>query len=244
MIRGNDLELYDRHAHQWWQPRQRFSRSLHGVNQHRLQQIHAKYGTDLHGLQIADLGCGGGLMSVPLVAAGACVISIDRSAPSLRCAQAHAVPRPCRGDLRRLPLASGWADLVLLADVVEHVRPLLPVLAAAAALLRPGGRCYITTIDRSRLAALLAVRVREGLGLVPAGTHDARLFVRPGELIALGARCGLRLERTQASDIDLLRTATRWQVTLRPGRQIRAAYTCWLVRADADSPLPRPGQSL
>ena len=69
-----------------------------------------------------------------------------------------------------------------LADVVEHVRDPAVALAQAARLLRPGGACYVSTINRTAKARWLAVHVAEGVGLIPRGTHDAELFVSPAEL--------------------------------------------------------------
>jgi 2-polyprenyl-6-hydroxyphenyl methylase/3-demethylubiquinone-9 3-methyltransferase len=95
-------------------------------------------------------------------------------------------------DARACPLAEASADLVLLADVVEHVADWRAALGEAARLLRPGGVLYVNTINRTARARWLAVHVAEGLRLLPRGTHDAAMFVRPEELSAAAAAVGLR----------------------------------------------------
>src|SRR5690606_22381498 len=195
----NDLDLYDRFADQWWDPSSAAFRSLHNVKRHYLAVLAEAWGERLDGQRIADLGCGGGLLAIPLAERGAEVVGIDRSLPSLAVARRAAERRglACRftaGDIADAPLAGASCDAVVLSDVLEHVADPAAVIAECRRLLRPGGRLFVTTINRTRRAHLLAVTLAEGLGLVPRGTHDPAMFVRPAELRAMAEQVGLQVD--------------------------------------------------
>jgi len=227
----NDLALYDRHAADWWDATHPFSRSLHSINGHRLTQVQTRWRDRLPGALVLDLGCGGGLMAEPLARAGAQVLGVDLSLESLRAAVAHRGadgPRYLRGDVRRPPFASGCADLVLCADVVEHVDGWQQIITAVAALLRPGGECYINTINRTFRARWLAVHLIEGLGLVPRGTHDPARFVTPAEITATAANCGLVVDAWVGQRLRLWRTLRTWTVCVHDGPSMALGYSAWL----------------
>jgi 2-polyprenyl-6-hydroxyphenyl methylase/3-demethylubiquinone-9 3-methyltransferase len=223
MTRRNDLELYEEHAWSWWTGRSRFFRSLRSVGAFHLGLIEREWGDDLAGARIADLGCGGGTMALALEERGAHVTGIDRSPKSI--AAAHSQAR-CRGlsseflcgDLCRTPLPAQQFDFVVMSDVLEHLETPDLALSEAGRLLRPGGRLFVNTFDRSRASAIVVVHVAEGLGLVPRGTHDARLFVRPEELVEYARSAGLRRERLVWERPALLRSALTWTVHLRAAR--------------------------
>lgn len=236
MIAGqrNDLGLYDRHADAWWDERGRFAATLHGVNELRLQHLHARFGGDMRGLVVADLGCGGGLLAEPMARMGATVVGIDRSERSLAAARAHAGGLPGLryelGDARDPPLPAGCADLVTCADLLEHVDGWPEVLVAAARLLRPGGQVYVSTLNRTAASRWLAVHVAEGLRLIPPGTHDPARLIRPDELLAAAASAGLTRPQLLGQRLRLFATLRRWAIRLSPGDSTALGYACWLER--------------
>jgi 2-polyprenyl-6-hydroxyphenyl methylase/3-demethylubiquinone-9 3-methyltransferase len=68
------------------------------------------------------------------------------------------------------------------------------VVQACAALVRPGGWVFFSTINRNPLSFLLAiVGVEYVLRMLPRGTHRWDRFIRPDELRRMAARSGLRL---------------------------------------------------
>lgn len=231
----NDLTLYERHAQGWWQePAHAAFRSLRQVKALRLEQLEREWGGRLAAARVVDLGCGGGLLALPLAERGARVVGVDLSEGSLRAARSEARRRGIaasflRADLRRVPLRSGSADLVLLSDVLEHVTDPASAVSEAARLLRPGGGLFVNTFDRSRAAALWVVHVAEGLALVPKGTHDARMFVRPAELESYARAARLRPVRLQRESPALLRTLLSWTIHLRESRR-GYAYTAFLEK--------------
>jgi 2-polyprenyl-6-hydroxyphenyl methylase/3-demethylubiquinone-9 3-methyltransferase len=238
----NDLDLYERNAAQWWDANAFAFRSLHSVKRFHvalLDEILAEAGetTRLDGATVVDLGCGGGLFGLPVAARGARVFGVDISHRSLLAGRVEADRRAAsarfvRGDMRRVPLRTGCADLVLLSDVLEHTHDPELAVSEAARLLRPGGALFVNTIDRGFLAALLVVHVAEGLGLVPRGTHDPALFLAPADVAAMAADAGLRLERLQHESAALLRTLRSRTVHLRKSRR-GFGYTAWFRKAGA-----------
>ena len=225
MAQTNDLTLYDRHADQWWDARSKAFRSLHRVNEFRTALLTEWLGTNLEGQVAVDLGCGGGLLCAHLESCGARWIGVDLSFESLKTGQGRLGRRFARADVAHVPLKSGCADLVLAADVLEHVKDTRAVLAEAARLLKPGGALYVNTINRTRRAKLLAVDLAEGVGLVPRGTHDAALFVDPDELRAEAWHLRLSLEELQGESVDVIRTVRSWAIALRRSNDISVGYS-------------------
>jgi 2-polyprenyl-6-hydroxyphenyl methylase/3-demethylubiquinone-9 3-methyltransferase len=225
---GNDLELYERNAGSWWDARSPAFRSLHAVNDHRLRVLHNWLGERFEGRVVADFGCGGGLLALPLSQSGARVVGIDLSAASLAQAREHVAGAFVRADAQRAPLADASVDVVLLADVLEHVPDSAAVLREAARVLRPGGAAFVNTLNRTWRARLLAVQLAEGVRLIPPGTHAAELFIRPDELAQRAWSCGLSLEALQGESVNLLRTVRTWAISLRPSADVSVGYSALL----------------
>ena len=233
----NDLDYYERHATDWWNPESRRFRSLRSVKGYHLGLLR---GLDSSsggppGL-VLDLGCGGGLLSVPLADGARRVVGVDRSGASVRAAR-DAVPtgRRCRfvrADLLRAPFASRCADLVLLCDVLEHVEDWRAAVREAARLVRRGGHLFVNTINATARARFVAVTLGEGVGLIPRGTHDPRLFVRPRELAEAAETAGLGLVRLQGEAPRLLPTLRSWSIHLRSARSLAVSYNALFRRPE------------
>ncbi|MCE9595420.1 MAG: bifunctional 2-polyprenyl-6-hydroxyphenol methylase/3-demethylubiquinol 3-O-methyltransferase UbiG [Planctomycetes bacterium] len=232
-VGANDLELYERAAHAWWDPRAREFRSLRAVQAARFPVLASKWGARLDGARVVDLGCGGGLLSAPLVAVGARVIGVDVSGASLRAARARIDANFVRADMRNVPLANACADFVVVADVLEHVEDPEHVVAEAARLLRPGGELFVSTLNATWRARVLAVWLAEGVGLVPRGTHAARLFVAPSRLVALAAEHGLASVELWGESLRLGRTLASWTIELAPSRDLSVVYCARFVKGGA-----------
>jgi 2-polyprenyl-6-hydroxyphenyl methylase/3-demethylubiquinone-9 3-methyltransferase len=231
-VQRNDLDLYERHADDWWDDRSDAFRSLHGVNRFRARLVEEWFGERIPGARVVDLGCGGGLLARPMLERGASVVGVDLSHQSLRAARAKLDGRSLfvRGDANRAPLRAGCADLVLLADVLEHVTDPTTPLREAARLLRPGGLVYVNTINDSLRARWLAVTVAEGLGLVPRGTHDPAYFIAPAALERMAGEVGLRTLRVQGEAPALLKTIRRWTIELRKSSSSAVTYSALLEK--------------
>jgi 2-polyprenyl-6-hydroxyphenyl methylase/3-demethylubiquinone-9 3-methyltransferase len=181
----------------WWDPAGPAG-VLHAMNPARIGFYLAALERP-RGRLVLDAGCGGGLVAKSLAEAGAVVVGVDRLPACVEVAR-RAVPagfRPAVAELERLPFADASFDAVVAADVLEHVPDLPAAVAELARVLRPGGSFLFDTINRTPWAWLTALLGAERLaGLVPRGTHDWRLFIRPAELDLLLRRAGLAAAAT------------------------------------------------
>ncbi len=190
-----ETERFNRLSATWWDSLGPM-RPLHVVNALRLnyvvEQIASHLGRDsasaLSGLRILDVGCGGGLMSEALARLGAQVVGVDASPGNVAAARLHARSQNITVDYRLGEPAEVLApeerfDVVLALEVVEHVSDVPAFLATAAALLAPGGMLFVSTIDRTFKSFVVAIIGAEYLlRVLPRGTHQWSMFVRPKEL--------------------------------------------------------------
>ena len=191
----NDLTIYDRVADSWWSDDIRWVRTLKNLVPGRLKWFDQQI--DWQGRDVLDLGCAGGFMAEALAARGANVTGIDPAMGAIAAARAHARAQGLRigydvGWGEALPYADASFDAVVCVDVLEHVADLSLVLAEVARTLRPGGLFLFDTINRNPLARLATITVAEDLlRLLPRGTHDPAMFIKPVELRAAMQGAGL-----------------------------------------------------
>ena len=154
----------------------------------------------LSGLNILDIGCGGGILAEPMARLGASVTGIDATAPAIDAARAHAelsglpITYECR-TAEDLAASGAKYDVIYASEVIEHVTDRALFAHAIADMLVPGGTVVITTINRTLASLALAKFALEYvLRMVPAGTHDPARFVRPDELRNEFAAAGIILD--------------------------------------------------
>ncbi len=182
----NDLTIYDTVADQWWSDDIRWVRTLKNLVPGRLAWFDRRI--DWQGKDVLDLGCAGGFMAEALAQRGAQVTGIDPASDAIDAARAHARQHglPIGYDVgvgEALPYDSASFDAVVCVDVLEHVADLHMVLAEVARSLRPGGLFLFDTINRNPLARLATITIAENvLRLLPRGTHDPAMFIKPSEL--------------------------------------------------------------
>jgi 2-polyprenyl-6-hydroxyphenyl methylase/3-demethylubiquinone-9 3-methyltransferase len=191
----NDLTIYDAAAERWWSDDIRWVRTLRNMVPGRLRW----FDRHMHWADrdVLDLGCAGGFMAEALARRGARVTGIDPASEAIAAAQRHAgeAELDIRYDVgvgEDLPYADASFDVVVCVDVLEHVADLPTVIGEVARVLRPGGTFLYDTINRNALSRLVVVRLAEDiLRLLPRGTHDPALFIRPRELSAELEAAGL-----------------------------------------------------
>jgi 2-polyprenyl-6-hydroxyphenyl methylase / 3-demethylubiquinone-9 3-methyltransferase len=209
-----ELRRFEQLASEWWDERGKL-RALHAINPARLAFIveevkrwRSGQGPAirvLDGLDVADIGCGGGILSEPLTRLGASVTGIDPIEESVGVAKAHAQGMGLSITYRTataedLEREGRVFDAVVASEVVEHVADVPSFLRTCRSLCKPGGLLILTTLNRTAksygLAILAAERV---LGLVPPGTHDWKKFIKPEELDRALEEAGFK--RTSLSGI-------------------------------------------
>jgi 2-polyprenyl-6-hydroxyphenyl methylase/3-demethylubiquinone-9 3-methyltransferase len=199
-----ELQKFSDLAHRWWDPSSEF-RPLHEINPLRLEWINAR--APLAGKTVVDIGCGGGILAESMARKGAEVTGIDLSEKALKVADLHSLESGVRVRYELIAaeeLAArepGRFDVVTCMEMLEHVPDPAAVVRACAALVKPGGKVFFSTINRNPKAYLFAVIGAEYLlRLLPKGTHDYAKFITPAELAQYARSAGL--------DVDSLKGMT------------------------------------
>jgi len=197
-----ELAKFSQLAHRWWDQEGEF-RPLHQINPLRLEWIDSL--VRLHDQQVVDIGCGGGILAEAMARKGAQVLGVDLAGKSLRVAQLHALeaqtPRVSYREIGAEDLAAerpGQFDVVTCMEMLEHVPDPQSVVRACAALVKPGGWVFFSTINRSPKSFLFAILGAEYvLNLLPRGTHEYKKLIRPAELAAGARASGLELRQAR-----------------------------------------------
>ncbi|WP_330970381.1 bifunctional 2-polyprenyl-6-hydroxyphenol methylase/3-demethylubiquinol 3-O-methyltransferase UbiG, partial [Lysobacter sp. A3-1-A15] len=101
-------------------------------------------------------------------------------------------------------------DAITCMEMLEHVPDPGAIIDACATLLKPGGKLFLSTLNRTPAAFALAIVGAEYIArLLPKGTHQYRDFIKPSELAAWLRAAGLRLEDVSGLMYEPWRNAAR-----------------------------------
>lgn len=198
-VNEDEIAKFEKIASQWWDLSGDF-KPLHQINplrvqficQHIAQQDHNTHASNgLYDKQVIDVGCGGGILSESLAKLGAKVTGIDMGTEPLNVAKLHALETGLSINYQRITAeekaleSHGQFDVVTCMEMLEHVPDPESVIQACAALVKPGGLIFFSTLNKSIKSYLLAILAAEKIfKLVPEGTHDHDKFIRPSQLIS------------------------------------------------------------
>ena len=213
-----ELAKFSELAHRWWDPTSEF-KPLHQINPLRLDWIERLLGAGgVHGKSVLDVGCGGGILAEAMARRGAAaVLGIDLAVKALKVAQLHALEAGVQNiDYREVAVEALAAvqpasfDVVTCMEMLEHVPDPASVVRACAALVKPGGQVFFSTLNRNAKSFLFAIVGAEHvLNLLPKGTHEYAKFIRPSELGQACRDAGLRLDHTRGMQYNPL-TGRYW----------------------------------
>lgn len=184
----NEIAKFEAVASRWWDLDGEF-KPLHRINPLRLGYISERAG-GLFGKTVLDVGCGGGILAESMAREGATVTGLDMGAEPLQVARLHALESGVKVDYvqrtveEHAALNPAGYDVVTCMEMLEHVPDPQSVVRACAALVKPGGHVFFSTLNRNAKSWLMAVVGAEYvLRMVPKGTHDAKKFIKPSELL-------------------------------------------------------------
>jgi 2-polyprenyl-6-hydroxyphenyl methylase/3-demethylubiquinone-9 3-methyltransferase len=204
-----ELAKFSDLAHRWWDPESEF-RPLHQINPLRLDWINGL--CPVNGLKTVDVGCGGGILTESLARKGAQALGIDLSSKALKVAQLHALEAETPGVKYRevsaeslAAEAPGQFDMVTCMEMLEHVPDPSSIVRACAAMVKPGGWVFFSTLNRNAKSFMLAIVGAEYvLGMLPRGTHEYAKMLRPSELAGFCRAAGLDLRQTRGMSYNPL----------------------------------------
>ncbi len=195
-INKEEIQKFSNLANEWWDVNGKF-KPLHMFNPTRISYITEKikyhFNTNnnktnfLKGLEILDIGCGGGLISEPMTRLGGNVTGIDASEKNIKIAKLHAKNNNLKINyINKSPEQLSETkkfDIILNLEVVEHVDNLKLYLKSCSKLLKKDGLMFTATLNRTFTSYVKAIIGAEYiLRWLPIGTHDWNKFIKPEEL--------------------------------------------------------------
>ncbi|MBB5217114.1 bifunctional 2-polyprenyl-6-hydroxyphenol methylase/3-demethylubiquinol 3-O-methyltransferase UbiG [Parapusillimonas granuli] len=195
-----ELEKFSALASKWWDPESEF-KPLHAINPLRLGWILDQAGS-LQGKTVLDVGCGGGILAESMAKAGAKVTGIDLAQKSLTVARLHGLESGVPVEYQAISAEAlagrqpGHYDVVTCMEMLEHVPDPASIVRACATLVKPGGWVFFSTLNRNPKSFLFAIVGAEYLlRMLPKGTHNYEMFIKPSELAAAVRGAGLVVAR-------------------------------------------------
>ncbi len=195
-INKEEIQKFSKLADEWWDVNGKF-KPLHMFNPIRIEYItdsiknHFKLKKDkinyLEGLEILDIGCGGGLISEPMSRLGASVTGIDASEKNINVAKIHSKDSGLKINYistspEKLKDYEKY-DIILNLEIVEHVDNVEFYIQSCQKLLKKNGLMFTATLNRSLTSYIKAIIGAEYiLRWLPVGTHDWNKFIKPEEL--------------------------------------------------------------
>ena len=202
-----EIEKFSKIAEDWWNPTGKF-KPLHKFNPIRIKYIKNNLINDfnlknkkkpLHGLNILDIGCGGGLLSEPMARLGAKVTGIDPIKKNIEIAKYHL--KKSKLNIKYYNFSpekfksNNKYDVILNMEIVEHVENVDFFIKQSAKFLKKSGIMFIATLNQTLKSYLFAIVGAEYiLKWLPIGTHDWQKFIKPEELITICKKNSLNLK--------------------------------------------------
>ena len=219
-----EIEKFSNMADEWWDPHGKF-KPLHKFNPIRIKYIKENIirqfklkntNKPLSGINILDIGCGGGLLSEPMCRLGANVTGIDASTKNVKISKLHAKKDNLKinyicSSPEKLKISKKF-DVILNMEIVEHVEDISFFLKSCSKLLNKNGLMFVATINKTLKSYVFAIVGAEYvLRWLPIGTHDWEKFVKPEELKEILSKNNLFLKKFDGMHFNIIKD--EWSIT-------------------------------
>jgi 2-polyprenyl-6-hydroxyphenyl methylase/3-demethylubiquinone-9 3-methyltransferase len=223
-INKKEIEKFSKMADEWWDPNGKF-KPLHKFNPIRIQYIKEniiknfnlpKNNEPLSGINILDIGCGGGLLSEPMSRLGASVTGIDASEKNIQIAKLHSKKNKLKinyicSSPEKINVKKKF-DVILNMEIVEHVEDIELFLKSSSNLLKKNGLMFIATINKTLKSYIFAIVGAEYiLRWLPIGTHEWEKFVKPEDLKKILYKNNLSLSKLDGMNFDIIKD--QWKIS-------------------------------
>ena len=223
-VNKKEIEKFSNMADEWWDPHGKF-KPLHKFNPIRIKYIKENIirqfkiknkNKPLSGINILDIGCGGGLLSEPMCRLGANVTGIDASTKNVKISKLHAKKDNLKinyicSSPEKLKISKKF-DVILNMEIVEHVEDISFFLKSCSKLLNKNGLMFVATINKTLKSYVFAIVGAEYvLRWLPIGTHDWEKFVKPEELKEILSKNNLFLKKLDGMHFNIFKD--EWSIT-------------------------------
>ena len=223
-VNKKEIDKFSKMANEWWDPEGKF-KPLHKFNPTRIKYIkeniinHFKLKNKfrpLSGINILDIGCGGGLLSEPMSRMGANVTGIDASDKNIQIAKLHAKKNKLKinyfcSSPEKLKITKKF-DVILNMEIVEHVEDTDFFLKSCSKLLKKNGLMFVATINKTLKSYIFAIIGAEYvLRWLPIGTHEWEKFVKPEDLKKILMKYDLSLNKLEGMNFNIIKD--EWSIS-------------------------------
>ena len=213
-----EIEKFSNMADEWWDPHGKF-KPLHKFNPIRIKYIKENIvnqfkeknkNKPLSGINILDIGCGGGLLSEPMCRLGANITGIDASIKNIKTAKFHAKKNGLKinyicSSPEKLKNNKKF-DVILNMEIVEHVEDISFFLKSCSNLLKKNGLMFVATINKTLKSYVFAIVGAEYiLRWLPIGTHEWEKFVNPEDLKKILAKNNLSIKKLDGMHFNIIK---------------------------------------
>ncbi len=223
-VNKKEIDKFSKMANEWWDPEGKF-KPLHKFNPTRIKYIKEHIINNfklknklrpLSGINILDIGCGGGLLSEPMSRMGANVTGIDASDKNIKIAKLHSNKNKLKinylcSSPEKLKITKKF-DVILNMEIVEHVEDIDFFLKSCSKLLKKNGLMFVATINKTLKSYIFAIVGAEYvLRWLPIGTHEWEKFVKPEDLKKILIKYDLSLGKLDGMNFNIVKD--EWSIS-------------------------------
>jgi len=223
-VNKKEIDKFSKMADEWWDTEGKF-KPLHKFNPIRIKYIKKNIidnfklknkSKPLSGINILDVGCGGGLLSEPMSRMGANVTGIDASDKNIKIAKLHSTKNKLKINYyclspEKLKIKKKF-DVILNMEIIEHVEDIDFFLKSCSKLLKKNGLMFVATINKTLKSYIFAIVGAEYvLRWLPIGTHEWEKFVKPDDLKKILIKYNLSLNKLEGMNFNIVKD--EWSIS-------------------------------
>ena len=223
-VNKKEIDKFSKIADEWWDPEGKF-KPLHKFNPTRIKYLKENIISNfklknkfrpLSGINVLDIGCGGGLLSEPMSRMGANVTGIDASDKNIKIAKLHSKKNKLKinylcSSPEKLKITKKF-DVILNMEIVEHVEDIDFFLKSCSKLLKKNGIMFVATINKTLKSYFFAIVGAEYiLRWLPIGTHEWEKFVKPEDLKKILMKYDLSLNKLEGMNFNIIKD--EWSIS-------------------------------